>query len=79
MFDYKTSILGPKRGLGAPTLIGLLTSLMNSTVVSLFVVGLTLTHHDYNAVRGHRKGTNNSGAEDYFRKETNKTEKIYTQ
>ena len=32
------------------------------------VVVLTLTHHGYNAVRGHRTGSNNSGAEDYLRR-----------
>ena len=35
------------------------------------VVVLTLTH-GYNAVRGHRTGSNNSGAEDYLRRKTNK-------
>ena len=37
------------------------------------VVVLTLTH-GCNAVRGHRTGSNNSGAEDYLRRETNKAE-----
>ena len=35
------------------------------------VVVLTLSH-GYNAVRGHRTGSNDSGAEDYLRKEPNK-------
>ena len=35
------------------------------------VVVLTLTHR-YNAVRGHRTGSNNSGAEDYLRRKTNR-------
>ena len=34
---------------------------------------LTLTHR-YNAVRGHKTGSNKSGAEDYLGSETNKTE-----
>ena len=42
------------------------------------VVFLTLTHR-YNAVRGHRTGSNNSGAEDYIRRKTNeKQKKIHT-
>ena len=36
------------------------------------VVVITLTHR-YNAVRGHRTGSNNSGVEDYLRRKTNKT------
>ena len=39
------------------------------------VVVLTLTHR-YNAVRGRRTGSNNSGAEDYLRRKTNKKQKI---
>ena len=39
------------------------------------VVVLTLTHR-YNAVRGQRTGSNNSGAEDYRRRKTNKKQKI---
>ena len=35
------------------------------------VVVLALTH-GYNAVRGHRTDSNNSGAENYLRRETNK-------
>ena len=35
------------------------------------VVVLTLTHR-YNAVRGHRTGSNNSGPENYLRRKTNK-------
>ena len=35
------------------------------------VVVLTVTH-GYNAGRGHRTGSNNSGAEDYLRRKTNK-------
>ena len=38
------------------------------------VVVLTLTH-GYNAVRGHRTGSNNSGAEDYLRRKHNKKHK----
>ena len=41
-------------------------------------VVLTLTH-GYNAVRGHRTGSNNSGAEDDLRRKTNKKQKIITQ
>ena len=41
----------------------------------LVVVVLAFTHR-YNAVRGHRTGSNNSGAEDYLRKKTNKNRKI---
>ena len=37
----------------------------------VIVVVLTLTHR-YNAVRGHRTGSNNSGAENYLRRKTNK-------
>ena len=39
------------------------------------VVVLTLTHR-CNAVRGHRTGSNNSGAEAYLRRKTNKKLKI---
>ena len=39
------------------------------------VVVLTVTH-GYNAVRGHRTGSNNSGAEDYLRRKENKKQKI---
>ena len=39
-------------------------------VPSAVVVYLTSTHR-YNAVRGHRTGSSNSGAEDYLRRETN--------
>ena len=39
------------------------------------VVILTLTHR-YNAVRGHRKGSNNSGAKDYLRRKINKKQRI---
>ena len=39
------------------------------------VVVLTLTHR-YNAVRGHRTGSNNSGAQDYPRSKTSKKQKI---
>ena len=41
----------------------------------IVVVVLTLTHR-YNAVRGHRTGSDNSEAEDYFRRKTNKKQKI---
>ena len=41
--------------------------------VVVVVVVLTLTH-GYNAARGHRKGSNKSGAEDYLRRKTSKTE-----
>ena len=37
----------------------------------LLVVVLTLTHR-HNEVRGHRTGSNNSGAEDYLRRKINK-------
>ena len=36
-------------------------------------VVLTITH-GYNAVRGHRTGSNNSVVEDYLRRKTTKTE-----
>ena len=39
------------------------------------VVGLALTHR-CNAVRGHRTGSSNSGAENYLRRETNKKQKV---
>ena len=42
------------------------------------IVVLTLTHR-FNAVRGHRTGSNNSGAESYLRKKTNKNRRWYTQ
>ena len=35
--------------------------------IYIVVVFLTLTHR-YNAVRGHRTGSNNSGAKDYLRR-----------
>ena len=38
------------------------------------VVVLALTHR-YNAVRGHRTGSNKSGAEDYLRRKTNEKQK----
>ena len=40
------------------------------------VVVLALTH-GYNAVRGHRTGSNNAGAEDYLRRKTTKNRKLY--
>ena len=40
------------------------------------VVVLTLTHR-YNAVRCHRTGSNNSGAEDYLRKKNKKEDKTH--
>ena len=43
----------------------------------IVVVVLTLTHR-YNAVRGHRTGSNNSGAEDYLRRKTNKNRRTRT-
>ena len=42
------------------------------------VVVLTVTH-GYNAVRGHRTGFSNSGAENYLRGKTNKNRRQYTQ
>ena len=36
------------------------------------VVVSTLSTHGYNAVRGHRTGSNSSGAENYLRRKTNK-------
>ena len=47
-------------------------------VDGIVVVVLTLTH-GYNAVRGHRTGSNNSGAENYLRRKTNKNRRSYTQ
>ena len=46
-------------------------------VLEVVVVGLTLTHR-YNAVRGHRTGSNNSGVEDYIRRK-NKNRRSYSQ
>ena len=43
----------------------------NIQQVVTYVVVLTLTH-GYNAVRVHRTGPSNSGAEDYLRRKTNK-------
>ena len=43
-------------------------------VVVVVVVVFTLTH-GYNAVRRHRTGSNNSGAEDYLRRKTKKKQK----
>ena len=57
-------------------LVILLLTIALSKVDGYFVVVvavvLTLTHHGYNAVRGHRTGSNNSGAEDDLRRKTNK-------
>ena len=44
----------------------------------MLVVVLTITHR-YNAVRGHRTGSNNSGAEYYLRRSTNKNRRWCTQ
>ena len=44
-------------------------------IVAVVVFVLTLTHR-CNAVRGHRTGSDNSVAEDYLRKKTNKRQKI---
>ena len=45
-------------------------------VIVVVLVVLTSTHR-YNALRGHRRtGSNNSGAEDYLRRKTNKKQKI---
>ena len=44
-----------------------------------FVVGVLTLPHRFNAVRGHRTGSNNSGAEDYLRRKTPKKQEIYTQ
>ena len=46
-----------------------------SRVVVVVVVVVTLSH-GYNAVRGHRTCSNNSGAEGYLRRKTNKKQKI---
>ena len=51
-------------------------SLVVVAVVVVVVVVLTLTYR-YNAVRGHRTGCNNSGAEDYLRRKT-KNRTYYT-
>ena len=40
-----------------------------------YLVVPTLTHR-YNAVRGHRSGSNNSGAEDYLRRKTSQKPKV---
>ena len=40
-------------------------------IFDVVAVVLTLTH-GYNAVRGHKSGSSNSGAEDYLRRKTNK-------
>ena len=43
----------------------------------LVVVVLAFTHR-YNAVRGHRTGSNSSGAEDHLRRKTSKKDKHTT-
>ena len=45
-------------------------------IVSFVVAVFTLTHR-YNAVRGHRTGSNNSGEDDYPRSKTNKNRTEY--
>ena len=40
-----------------------------------FIVVLTLTHR-YNAVRGLRTGSNNSGVQDYLRRKTDKKQEL---
>ena len=54
------------------------TCLGGEAMTRVVVVVLTLTHR-YNAVRGHRARSNNSGAADYLRRKTNKKQKIITQ
>ena len=55
-------------------------SVMVVVVVAVAVaVVLTLTHCYKNAVRGHRTGSNSSGAEDYLRRKTNKNGRKHTQ
>ena len=44
------------------------------SLLVLFVV--LILPHGYNAVRGHRTGSNNSGGEDYLRRKTSKKQKI---
>ena len=51
----------------------LLREFLAIAVLHYIMIVLTLSHR-YNAVRGHRTGSNNSGAEDYLRRITNKTE-----
>ena len=44
-------------------------------VAVVLLIGLIVVHiftHHYNGVRGHRTGSNKSGAEDYLRRKTNK-------
>ena len=48
--------------------------LSDTVVVTVF---LTLIYR-YSAARGHRKGSNNSGAEDYLRRKTNKQNIVHT-
>ena len=56
-----------------------LTAAATTGPLTSFFVVLTLTHR-YNVVRGHRTGSNNSGAEDYFRRrKTNKNTEDNTQ
>ena len=52
-----------------PTLVVTTPKYVRICCVDVFV--LTLTHR-HNAVRGHMRGSNNSGAEDYLRRKTNK-------
>ena len=52
-------------------------SILHDNNKSLMVVGLTLTHR-YNALRGHRTGSNKSGAEAFLRKEIHKNRIIHT-
>ena len=51
-----------------------LTAAATTGPLTSFFVVLTLTHR-YNVVRGHRTGSNNSGAEDYLRRKHNKKHK----
>ena len=62
---------------GEPVLVSSRLSLCGllqpQSMLTLVVVVLTLLlSHGYNAVRGHRTGSDNSGAEDYLRRKTNK-------
>ena len=60
-------------GIQHTLLYSVMTTEHNTWYDDMIVVFVVLTlSHGYNAVRGHRTGSNNSGAEDYLRRKTNK-------
>ena len=52
---------------------------LDETAATVVVVVVLRLAHRYNAVRGHRTGSNNSGAEDYdyLRRKTNKKQNTH--